>query len=515
MNPNPAPGRYQRAESHSRAVASITLPRKRPIAALAVAFAVLLSVTACSGGAGSDDADNVSSNVRTLVDEKTSAPTPSPTVEVTVEKVEVTEPIAYTSSNVDDPGMDVGTTRVATIGTNGVKTTVFDVTYEDGVEVSRTAVEERVSTAPVNEVIAVGSKQPVVVAPEPAPATATRTTPAPAFRSPRTWTARAVRATGPPTCRVPCASSEATSTTSTVTAMGSHATSVPRCGWRPRLRQHLSRRFQSMTLTLGPILRSAGVDPIDTQAIRHAFVRQHEGTGLLGIHADSTDNEILKYTSEQSAKQRVFPAVPPPIWVVFVREGGNRARLWSIVENRGEVSNDETVRTFDLAISAHLADLRDRLVIGWRSPRAWRLNGPTAASYPVLEIADAKPIFFPGFDRLVLDYVQLQAMMREHRYASWRTALSSVIGIYLITDTRTGRHYVGKADGAESIRQRWGAYATNGHGGNVELRNIDPTSFRYSLLRVFDPSTPTSSVNEAESHFKVALDTRSHGLNRN
>lgn len=105
--------------------------------------------------------------------------------------------------------------------------------------------------------------------------------------------------------------------------------------------------------------------------------------------------------------------------------------------------------------------------------------------------------------------------MREHRYGSWRTALSSVVGIYLITDTRDGRQYVGKADGAENISQRWGVYASNGHGGNVELRGLEPSTFRYSLLRVFDPSTPTRTIDESEGHFKRALDTRNHGLNRN
>lgn len=105
--------------------------------------------------------------------------------------------------------------------------------------------------------------------------------------------------------------------------------------------------------------------------------------------------------------------------------------------------------------------------------------------------------------------------MREHRFAAWRTALASVVGIYLITDTRDGRHYVGKADGAETIRQRWNGYATNGHGGNVELRHLDPASFRFSLLRVFDPATPTRVIDETESHFKIALDSRKHGLNRN
>lgn len=270
-----------------------------------------------------------------------------------------------------------------------------------------------------------------------------------------------------------------------------------------------------MTLTLGHILQSAGIEPHDAQVIRHAYVREELETGTEGIHADSTDDEIFAYTSRQSTNPRIFPLDPPPIWVVFIREGGDRARFWSVVENRGEIANDGARRAFDLAVTDHMADLRNRLVIGWRSPRTWRLNGPTGAGYPVMEIADAEPIPFPGFDRLVLEYPQLQAVMREHRYASWRTALASVVGIYLITDTRTGRHYVGKADGAESIRPRWNVYATNGHGGNVELQRIEPDGFRFSLLRVFDPATPMRVIDEAERHFKNALDTRRHGLNRN
>lgn len=270
-----------------------------------------------------------------------------------------------------------------------------------------------------------------------------------------------------------------------------------------------------MTLTLEPILQSAGIRLDEAMVIRHAWVREHEDTGLRGIHADSTHDEILEYTSEQSAKPRVFPVSPPRTWVVFIREGGDRARLWAVLNNNGETTNDGMQRTFDLAVTDQLEDLRDRLVIGWRAPRAWWINGKTAASYPIKEIADAQPIPFPGFDRLILSYAQLQAVMREHRYASWRTALGSVLGIYLITDTCDGRQYVGKADGVENIRQRWNNYANNGHGGNVELRNLDATTFHFSLLRVFDPATPTREIDAAESHFKRALDTRQHGLNRN
>jgi hypothetical protein len=270
-----------------------------------------------------------------------------------------------------------------------------------------------------------------------------------------------------------------------------------------------------MPLTLGPLLFDAGIDPAQALVIRHAFVTEPEESGLTGLHADSTHAEIFSYTGTQSSDTRRFPALPPRYWVVFIKEGGDQARLWSVVENLGEVSRDEIRRTFDIAETEQMADLRGRLVIGWKSPRTWRMNASTAASYPVVGIADAEPIPFPGFDRLILSHVQLQAVIREHRYASWRTALSSVFGIYLITDTRDGRHYVGKADGEESIRQRWHAYATNGHGGNVELKGLDPSGFRFSLLRVFDPATPTRDINAAESHFKIALDSVRHGLNRN
>ncbi|TQK69912.1 GIY-YIG nuclease family protein [Nocardioides sp. SLBN-35] len=266
-----------------------------------------------------------------------------------------------------------------------------------------------------------------------------------------------------------------------------------------------------MTLTASAIFASAGLDPTDAMVIRHAYVRERGN-----LHPDSTDAEILEYTRVQSSNPRIFPAAPPPYWVVFRPEGGDRARLWAVLRYNGEEAcADPSRRVFNLEVIDLLDDLRDRLVIGWRSPRTWWIWGTTAAVYPIVEIADSQPIRFPGFDALTLDYPQLQAVLREHRYAAWRTALSSVIGIYLITDTRDGRHYVGKADGAENLLQRWAAYATNGHGGNVELRSLDPTTFRLSVLRVFDPATPTLEINAAEGHFKHALDSRRHGLNRN
>jgi hypothetical protein len=266
------------------------------------------------------------------------------------------------------------------------------------------------------------------------------------------------------------------------------------------------------TFTLGDALAKTGIPFNELMAIRHAYVRIHKD-GYPGIHADSTDQEILAYTSTQSLSG--FAKKPPRYWAILLPGQGTRARLWRIVENLGEAPSSEQHRSFDLRPVDLLSDLTGRCVIQWGSPRAWWVHGTTAARYPILDVADVEPEPFPGFDHLVIDHDRLQAVVRDPVYAAWRTALSSVIGIYLITDTSDGRHYVGKADGHETLLQRWTAYATNGHGGNVGLKQRDATKFRYSVLRVLDPSSAEADINAVEKHYKDALDSRRHGLNEN
>ena len=269
------------------------------------------------------------------------------------------------------------------------------------------------------------------------------------------------------------------------------------------------------TFTLGDVLAKAGLPLSETMVIRHAYVKLHKD-GFPGISADSTTDQILAYTSTQSRDTKVFKKEPARYWVVFLPEPGTRARLWAVVENRGEIANDGPLREFDLELMpGALSDVSGRLVIQWASPRAWWVNGSTGQKYPVMEIAEAEPEPFPGFDHLVVDFDRLQAVVSDPRYAAWRTALSSVIGVYLITDLSDGRQYVGKADGNDTLLQRWLAYAANGHGGNVELKKRDRANFRFSVLRVLDPATAVADINSVESHYKTALSTRTHGLNKN
>lgn len=42
-----------------------------------------------------------------------------------------------------------------------------------------------------------------------------------------------------------------------------------------------------------------------------------------------------------------------------------------------------------------------------------------------------------------------------------------------------------------------------------------PARYIFSILQVFGPHVPQSEVDAAETHFKKALLSRKHGLNRN
>ena len=139
--------------------------------------------------------------------------------------------------------------------------------------------------------------------------------------------------------------------------------------------------------------------------------------------------------------------------------------------------------------------------------------------------ADTKLGSFPGYQNVRLRHHEMQRIIAGDE-PSWRNALSSVKGVYVITDLSNGRLYVGSASGAaDGLWQRWAGYAhlqnlTNNNKEFVQLRDalgeqhiID--NFQYSILEIFDPKAKTETVLLREAFWKNALDSRKHGMNWN
>lgn len=128
---------------------------------------------------------------------------------------------------------------------------------------------------------------------------------------------------------------------------------------------------------------------------------------------------------------------------------------------------------------------------------------------------------FPGFNCVLLSHTMLRTLVRESN-PSWKAALANVAGVYLITDTSTGHHYVGCAYGGEGIWQRWTAYAATAHGGNKGLLAIlkqqgmeHVQHFQYTLLEVCDINSSNDYIISRETHWKKALRSNDFGLNKN
>lgn len=130
---------------------------------------------------------------------------------------------------------------------------------------------------------------------------------------------------------------------------------------------------------------------------------------------------------------------------------------------------------------------------------------------------------FPGYDKVRLTYDQLNRII-VNKKRDWIAALENQKAVYLITDTNNGKLYVGSATSAYGmLLARWSAYASNGHGGNVELVKLVEKEgfdyvkkyFTYSILENYNAKVDDYVIRARESWWKETLKTRQFGYNDN
>ena len=130
---------------------------------------------------------------------------------------------------------------------------------------------------------------------------------------------------------------------------------------------------------------------------------------------------------------------------------------------------------------------------------------------------------FPGYKNVRLSYPLLKNIV-DRQLPGWVDALRNQKAVYLITDTKTGKMYVGSATSQTGmLLQRWSSYAADGHGGNIELRELVKQqgldyvkeNFQYSILENYNARMDDGYILKRESWWKETLCTRTHGYNKN
>lgn len=165
-----------------------------------------------------------------------------------------------------------------------------------------------------------------------------------------------------------------------------------------------------------------------------------------------------------------------------------------------------------------LADLCLKLEVRWGGrPNSWRRVLKHDDNYPIC-ITCEPPVRFEGICNASLVMAELRMALDD---IHWQQGLGGVVGVYLITDEHSGRHYVGSASSGKGVWQRWRDYARTGHGDNIQLVELlrecpgRENEFRLTLLESMPLDTPRPQVIAREGFWKIALGSRTFGLNSN
>jgi hypothetical protein len=129
---------------------------------------------------------------------------------------------------------------------------------------------------------------------------------------------------------------------------------------------------------------------------------------------------------------------------------------------------------------------------------------------------------FPGYDNINHDFSALEPIFRIEK-SDWKNALSNVKGIYIITDKKTGKSYIGSAYGEKGIWERWAQYINTCHGWDEQLitlikkngENYARENLKFSILEVFALYETNNQIIQRENYWKEKLMTRVFGYNSN
>jgi len=273
-------------------------------------------------------------------------------------------------------------------------------------------------------------------------------------------------------------------------------------------------------ITIQELLFNRGLDK--TSKVK--LVR-HKDSRIDLYNAYRTNRELfLKYQQQQS--KEVFKGVD--YLVSFIGEESVQSRFVGVYKVLGcrkfpkkpSVIGASHCLEYDLEEMLDFADLKERVIVKWSNPISW--HQWIKNEMEVIEIHPGLHYkHFTDYSDFILNFDELKEIV-TNGYGDWKRMLSGAKGIYLISDTKTGKLYVGSAYAEDGIWGRWNSYvSTNGHSGNKQLKELIAKkadyakNFQFSVLMILPKTITADQAIEKERLFKNKLGTNSFGLNSN
>jgi hypothetical protein len=277
-----------------------------------------------------------------------------------------------------------------------------------------------------------------------------------------------------------------------------------------------------MPIMFNSILSTAGFSLTEVRLMRHKDNQALKGRTPYELWRDDRP-QFEVYQSTHSMEKRA--KLNTPYWAVFLGTPQDETLfigMYRVLSRRlldRELPNPSTNETklpgscdlYELILDQKLCDLAGRLVIDWGAgDRAW-IQRADRQDKPVLELrAQFKEPEFPGYLNFREPLSRLDLFP-----PGWKDALQSSKGIYLLTCPRTHEQYIGSATGENGFWGRWQEYAQTGHGGDVALKSREPSDYQATILEVAGSAATVNEILQMEILWKLKLQSREMGLNRN
>lgn len=250
---------------------------------------------------------------------------------------------------------------------------------------------------------------------------------------------------------------------------------------------------------------------------------------------DENRERLLEHISwkRHSGSNTSFRNISTKYCLQFIRlDKDQKWEQWLFLgayENCGVKSFADGHQMYDLKLMDRFSHFVERLIVEYKKiqgPKQAKIKIENIETIHVVSVLEKKYIQvnkpFEGYDKISLSFKELKTIIKGNA-DNWRILLENINCVYAITDSLTGKVYIGSTYGYNGVWQRWSCYVdTNGHGGDVVLKDLiekDPNygnNFVFTVIECFfNRDGNASYILERETYWKQVFTTRIFGNNRN
>lgn len=285
-----------------------------------------------------------------------------------------------------------------------------------------------------------------------------------------------------------------------------------------------------MLLKLSDVMRNAGLDPKEVKLARHPLsdkrIKFCYDNGFFELYLRTQGKKmfkdgqyILNFVGTQGTTGRFEGC--------YLVKGVRSMEEITLPESFPIKPEKPPVFYYDLEKTDIMSDYVERLLIDWgKGARSWCQNGTTEKEIiALMPHRNAQLVSqLTDFENIRLSFDELESIvLAPDFYSEWVGALSTTYAIYLITDTKTGKQYVGSASGKDGLYGRWSNYVDTKHGGNKKIQLLLKRyperyhKFQFSILQLLPKSLGVDKdrISKIESLWKNKLNSIEFGLNDN